>query len=104
VDRGSRGMIASKMFKYRDWNQPEISAAIDQSVKTFKKDRLLVMENQGFSEYYLIPGGSELSIDDDELDVQAGADKKTNMKAFTSNQNDKKSNRILLSRFVKMIA
>jgi hypothetical protein len=104
VDRGSRGMIASKMFKYRDWNQPEISAAIDQSVKTFKKDRLLVMENQGFSEYYLIPGGSELSIDDDELDVQAGADKKTIMKAFTSNQNDKKSNRILLSRFVKMIA
>jgi hypothetical protein len=104
VDRGSRGMIASKMFKYRDWNQPEISAAIDQSVKTFKKDRLLVMENQGFSEYYLIPGGSELSIDDDELDVEAGADKKAIMKAFTSNQNDKKSNRILLNRFVKMIA
>ena len=104
IDRGSRGVIANKMFKFRDWNQAEISAAIDQSVKTFKKDRLLVMQDQGFSEYYLIPGGNELSIDDDELEVEAGADKRTILKAFTSNQNDKKTNRILLNRFVKMIA
>ena len=104
TERGGRGVIASKAFKYTDWNDPQVSASIDKMVKSFKKDRLLVMENQGFSEYYLIPGGTDLSIDDDELDVVAGADKKTILKAFTSNQNDKKSNRILLNRFIKMIA
>jgi hypothetical protein len=104
TERGGRGVIANKAFKFQDWNTPEISRAIDGLVKTFKKDRLLVLQDQGFSEYYLIPGGHDLSIDDDELDVEAGADKKKILKAFAGNQNDKKSNRILLNRFIKMIA
>jgi hypothetical protein len=104
VERGGRGVIGNKMFKHHNWYEPEVAAGIDQAVKTFKKERLLVMKDQGFSEYYLIPGGSDLSIDDDELDVAAGASKRDILKAFAGNQNDKKTNRILLNSFVKMIA
>jgi hypothetical protein len=104
VERGGRGVIGNKMFRNHNWNDPEIYSRIDRAVKIFKKDRLLVMKDQGFSEYYLIPGGDDLSIDDDELEVQAGASKKEILKAFADNQDDKKTKRILLNSFVKMIA
>jgi hypothetical protein len=104
LERGGRGVIGSKLFRHYDWNDARIAPQIDAAVKTFKKERLLVVKDQGFSEYYLIPGGSDLSIDDDELDVEAGASKRDILKAFAGNQSDKKTNRILLNSFVKMIA
>jgi hypothetical protein len=100
----SRGVIGSKIFKHENWNDPVIYHEIEKLQKAFRKDKLAVVDTMGFNEYYLIPGGGDLSIDDDELDVEAGADKKKLMKAFTSNQNDKKTNRILLNRFIRMIA
>ena len=98
-----RRTIQHKMFRTdrvtpAQYNETEIAA------KKFRKERVLVMQSQGYNEYYLIPGGAELDIDDDEIDVDAGADKKKIYKAFAEMQNNKTSSRILLNRFIKMIA
>lgn len=102
-DKGRR-VIAHKMFNgYRHLNGEEL-AIVDHAVKKFRQDRIYIIESLGFNEYYLIPGGDDLDIDDDEIDVENGADKKKLFKAFAEMQNNKATSRILLNRFVKMIA
>jgi hypothetical protein len=73
-------------------------------VKEFKRNGLLVIKDRGFSEYYVIPGGKALDTDDEELDVESGANKRDLLRAFRELQEHKANNRVLLGRFVKMIA
>lgn len=104
VASAGRGVVRHKLFYGASNITGEQVVEADSAYKKFKKDRILVIDNQGFNEYYLIPGGSEMNIDDDELEVEDGADKKKIFKAFAEMQNDKKTSRILLNRFIKMIA
>ena len=104
VSGQSRRVISNKMFKYNRSLTAEEFRQTEDMAKKFRKDRVLVLENLGYNEYYLIPGGRELDIDDDEIEVESGADKKKLLKAFAEMQDNKKTSRILLNRFVKMVA
>lgn len=101
-----RRLLGHKMHRgvpYYKWT-PEQTAQADQAWKQFRKQRCYVLDNQGFNEYYLVPGGRDLEMEDEEMDIEAGADKKKLLKAFTQMQNTKQTNRILLNRFIGMIA
>lgn len=99
-----RRTVGYKMFKgYRNWT-PEQIDAVEQAYRQFRRDKIYVLENLGFNEYYLIPGGNDLDIEEDELDVADGADKKKIARAFANMQNNKTTSRILLNRFIGMIA
>ena len=99
-----RRTIGHKMFKgYRSWS-PEQMEQVEVAYKKFRRDRIFVLESLGFSEYYLIPGGNDLDIDDDGMQVEDGADKRKLFKAFADMQNNKTTSRVLLNRFIGMIA
>jgi hypothetical protein len=104
VESQGRRVIGHKMFAgERNWSSAHYAEA-DAAYKKFKKDRIFIIDNLGFNEYYLIPGGTGMDIDDDDMDVEDGADKKKIFKAFAEMQDNKKTSRILLNRFIKMIA
>ena len=99
-----RRTIGHKMFKgYRSWT-PEQYNQVEVAYKKFRRDRIFVLESMGFNEYYLIPGGNDLDIDDDGMQVEDGADNRKLFKAFADMQNNKTTSRVLLNRFIGMIA
>jgi len=104
VSGQGRRVISNKMFKHSRSLTPQEYRQTEDLARKFRKDRVLVLENLGYNEYYLIPGGRDLDIDDDEIEVESGADKKKIFKAFAEMQDNKKTSRILLNRFVKMVA
>jgi hypothetical protein len=104
VEHSGRRTLGHKIFKGSRVLTTEQLSVIDTAHRKFKKERIYVVEDLGFNEYYLIPGGQELDIDDDVLDVETGADKKKILKAFAQMQNNKTTSRILLNRFIRMIA
>lgn len=104
VNGSGRRVIGHKLFQgLRNWESKHFAEA-EAAMKKFRKDRIYVIDNLGFNEYYLIPGGADMDIDDDEIDVENGADKKKIFKAFAEMQSNKTTSRILLNRFIKMIA
>ena len=104
LEHQGRRAMSYKMFKGDRVLTPEQFSQVEAAHRKFKKERIYVIEDLGFNEYYLIPGGQDLDIDDDEMDVENGADKKKIFKAFAEMQNNKTTSRILLNRFIQMIA
>jgi hypothetical protein len=104
VGGNGRRVISNKMFRHNRSLTSDEYRQTEDAAKKFRRDRLLVLENLGYTEYYLIPGGKDLDIDDDEMEVESGADKKKLLKAFAEMQDNKKTSRVLLNRFVKMVA
>ena len=80
------------------------AADIFQLKDTFKKEKFLVVKNSGFSEYYLIK--SEMKDDDDDtgFTVKENATTKGLVSAFTKYTNGRVTNRVLLNRFIGLIA
>lgn len=79
---------------------------IDDLLSSYKKNKFVMVNGTGYDDFYIIPGGDELSISEDEMDVViTDKTKKTDIKrAFLKMQKSKSVNRVLLSRFVEKIA
>jgi hypothetical protein len=67
-----------------------------------RKNKVAVIENIGWSENYIIKA-SAMAIEDDVLDTTV-TDKKSLTKAFMKMQQGKIMNRVLLNRFIRMVA
>lgn len=104
VENTSRRIIGQKMFKYQNWYDDKLKGKIDTITKKFRKEKIYVIENIGWTEHYLILGGEELDIDEDEIDVESGAGTREILRAFSRSRNNRLQNRVLLNRFVGLIA
>jgi hypothetical protein len=104
VESTGRRMIANKLFRWQNWYDAKVSDKIDVITKQFRKQGIYVIENQGWTEHYLILGGDALDIDDDEIAVESGAAHREILKAFSKSRNSRQQNRVLLNRFIGMIA
>ena len=71
-----------------------------------RKNKFVVSKMRGYNEEYLIKGGADLEIDSDSfLDkVNTGAKKGELLRAFKKDRKGKLQNRVMLSRFVDLIA
>jgi len=71
------------------------SADVDREWKRFETDKFAICESMGYSEYFLIPG-----------DLEAAAAKLTSgsAEAFTKMSRSNRVNRVMLNRFVDLIA
>ena len=74
---------------------------VDQIMEEFKRDRVAVVTTSGYNEYYIVK--NDLAIND-EFSVEADADIKDIGRAFRKMQRGKILNRVLLNRFIRMIA
>ena len=78
---------------------------IKKAIKTIKKDRVLVITQNGFDEYYILPGGAQLNPENETLsDDLIGAGKGKLKSAFAKASVGKIASRQLLNKFVAMVA
>lgn len=68
------------------------------------KENYAAIDDMGFDEYYVIPGGNVLTIQSDELDIPAGQTKSKILSAVKKNQARKNYSRVMLNRFIRSIA
>jgi hypothetical protein len=102
IPTGGKGEIRQALFANRDYGSYE-----DDLLKRrerMRRDGLVVSHDQGYAEHYLIKGGRDLAVSDNELEVEEDASTKAIEKAFLKLQSNKQNSRVLLSKFVTMIA
>lgn len=82
----------------------KVISNLDESLKLFRKEKFFMINGVGYDDFYIIPGGEELSIEDEEMKVESGASTANLKKAFMNMQKGKSVNRVLLNRFIGKIA
>lgn len=104
VESTGRRTVSNKMFRWQNWNEDGVRNKIDTVTRQFRKEGIYVIENMGWTEHYLILGGDALDIDDDEFEVDSNAGHREILKAFSKARSNKQQSRVLLGRFIEMIA
>jgi hypothetical protein len=76
-------------------------------LRKVNKEKFYAVEGDvtGYDEYYLLPGGSSLDVDNAGLDDKlVGASKAKLKSAFGKSMKGKITSRVLLNRFIKLVA
>lgn len=80
----------------------------DDGYKQFRNEKFFSVNGYGYSEYFLIPGGEDLSTEDDSLTDILGESKDVSARklkgAFLKMNQNRLTNRVLLSKVIKEIA
>jgi len=78
---------------------------IMEKIKFLNKNNYLALDQLGYDEYYILPGGNSLKVENETLnDELIGASKAKLKTAFGKMSKGKVSSRQLLNKFVKMVA
>ena len=78
---------------------------MDKLHSSWRKEGHVIGENYGgWSELYLIRGGKNLDVVETNLNVNTGAKKGEIKRAFAKMNKNKLKNRLVLSKFVDMVA
>jgi len=84
--------------KIKDIVPPNLSKLND-------KEKYLAINEAGYDEYYILPGGNSLMVENEGLsDELVGASKAKLKSAFGKSMKGKVSSRQLLNKFVKLVA
>ena len=95
--RRIKAYTLSDFFKYNE---------MQDKILELRKNKFIVSKMRGYSEEYIIKGGADLEVKTDSfLDrVDTGAKKGELLRAFKKDRKGKLQNRVMLSRFVDLIA
>jgi hypothetical protein len=74
----------------------------DKKLRDFRKNNYTVIDTAGYDDYYILRS-DKLDIDDEEFSVTANTTKSL-VSAFSKYTNNKISNRVVLNRFIHLIA
>jgi len=78
---------------------------IMEKIKIINKEKYLAIPHCGYDEYYVLPGGNSLEVENDGLsDELVGASKAKLKSAFGKSMKGKITSRQLLNKFVKLVA
>lgn len=90
--------------KNMDWHQKK--EIVSELAKILRKEKLLISNKPGYKNFFIIPGGIELQVDDGEIEIdttkKVTATKLTN--AFLKYTKKRQVNRVLVSKFIDGIA
>ena len=74
-------------------------------VKKINKEKFLAVDSTGYDEYYILPGGNNLQVENGGLSNDlTGASKAKLKSAFGKSMKSKITSRQLLNKFVKLVA
>lgn len=76
----------------------------DERYRKSRDNKFFMINNAGYDDYYIIPGGEDLQIKDDDLDKIVVESKSDLKRAFMKMQKGKSVNRVLLTRFIDKIS
>ena len=70
-----------------------------------RKNKVVVLDSKGYDQYYILPGGAALAVENDGLDDKlVGASKGKLKTAFAKSNKGRIQSRVLLNKFVGMVA
>ena len=72
--------------------------------KTLMKDKFVQSHNDGYNSFFIIPGGTDLAVQNDELQVEGKVTASKLKTAFLKMSKAKQVNRVLVSKFIEGIA
>ena len=77
----------------------------DQAMAMMRKDKVVMLDSKGYDQYFILPGGSGLAVENDGLaDDLAGATKAKLKTAFAKSNKGRIQSRVLLNKFVALVA
>jgi hypothetical protein len=82
----------------------EANEVLSKYVKKLKKEKYLESKNVGYDSFYILPAGSDLSVEDELFEVNGKATTATITRAFMKFNKTRQINRVLVSRFITQIA
>ena len=94
-----RGVVINRLRKFGKFDTD-----FEIKYKNSKQTKFYMINNVGYDDYYIIPGGKDLQVTEDVLKVEENATKSAIKNAFMKMQKGKFVNRVLLNRFISKIA
>ena len=92
-------------FKIDEIEDAYRSASRSEAAKEYRKNKCVVKKDAlGYTEFYLVKGGNNLSTDDDEFGVSSDQTKNQMATAFKKYSKSKKQNKILMTTFGRIVA
>lgn len=73
-------------------------------IKNLNRENFVSIDHKGYTEFFIIKGGKDLDVDDDGFNIEDGASKRKMTTAFKKHAKSRLENRVMLSRFVELIA
>ena len=74
------------------------------NLKKFREEKFLISSNKGYNAFYLISGGSDLEVEDDEIEIDGKVTSSKLKMAFMKMSKKRQVNRVLVSKFIQGIA
>ena len=100
---GRNGKVSKRTLSYLLPKDNEVK--VMEKIKFLNKNNYLALDQLGYDEYYILPGGNALKVENETLDDElVGASKAKLKTAFGKMSKGKISSRQLLNKFVKMVA
>ena len=107
---GRKGAVARSTWRYILRNPNSFSThvdfnLVDRVMAEMRKNKVVVLESKGYDQYYILPGGAALTVENDGLDDKlVGASKGKLKTAFAKSNKGRIQSRVLLNKFVGMVA
>jgi len=93
-----RSMYSNLSGYVRDYSK------IEEMHTALKKERFITIPNSGYSEFFAIAGGRSLATSNGEIQVAEDASKGQIRTAFKKANKGRKESRVMLSKFIDMVA
>ena len=94
-------MFNHKIAQINGWEDKHRSEAN----KEYRKNKCVVRKSAlGYDEFYLIKGGNNLAVEDDEFTVTSDQTKNQMANAFKKYSKSKKQNKVLMTTFGRIVA
>ena len=81
-----------------------LTDTISKYAKILRKEKFLESKNTGYSSFFILPAGNSLSVTDDEFEAPAKVNATNLAKAFMKYNKIRQVNRVMVSRFIGLIA
>jgi hypothetical protein len=88
----------------KDPDNHTLSDVITKYGKVLRKEKFLESRNTGYSSFFILPAGNMLSVTEDEFEAPAKVNATNLAKAFMKYNKIRQVNRVMVSRFIGLIA
>ena len=103
---GRKGTVARNTWRYiLSGGIMYDNTTVDAAMAEMRKNKVVILESKGYDQYYILPGGAALTVENDGLDDElVGASKGKLKTAFAKSNKGRIQSRVLLNKFVGMVA
>jgi hypothetical protein len=97
-----KGNDMNSRSNIQDWEASK--EKVNLLVKEFKKEKLLISYKPGYNKFFLIAGGKDLKIEDEDFTVEGKVTASKLANAFLKHNQKRQVSRVLVSKFIDGIA